>query len=219
MVFADLKGDGQLDPGDPSAVTNAQGQFTLAGLAAGSVTIRMVLLPGELQSTPLLHLTVTSGLDLTTTTLGVRPTVLPTAPTLTRRRQNPNHPGGCHQPGRTRRCRAAGQHLPRRHVEHPRRHRRRRGERTPRACGSSLWMQADPGKAWALSRWRPPRLLGDNDEIRFLPAAGYFGTAEIIYRAWNQKTGARRRDSDLGAPSATGGTTAFSSNQAVARSW
>ena len=39
VVFLDLNGDGTLDPGDPTATTNAQGQFTLGGGLAGEFPV------------------------------------------------------------------------------------------------------------------------------------------------------------------------------------
>ena len=44
-VFIDLKGDGKLDPGDPSTKTNAQGLFSFPGLKPGTTGRVRVLLP------------------------------------------------------------------------------------------------------------------------------------------------------------------------------
>lgn len=44
-VFIDLKGDGKLDPGDPSTKTNAQGLFSFPGLKPGTTGRVRLLLP------------------------------------------------------------------------------------------------------------------------------------------------------------------------------
>ncbi len=49
-VFVDLKGDGMLDPGDPSAVTDANGDYQITGLAIGSYKVRVVGYPGDFTS-------------------------------------------------------------------------------------------------------------------------------------------------------------------------
>jgi hypothetical protein len=47
-VYVDLKGDGKLDPGDPTATTDTNGNFTITGLAPGGpYAIRLVSFPGE----------------------------------------------------------------------------------------------------------------------------------------------------------------------------
>jgi uncharacterized delta-60 repeat protein len=51
-VYADLNNNGQLDPGEPSALTDASGNFTLSNLPIGPTIIRQILLPGERQSYP-----------------------------------------------------------------------------------------------------------------------------------------------------------------------
>lgn len=45
-VYADLKNDGSLDVGDPSATTDAAGNYQLTGLSAGTYLIRIVPDPG-----------------------------------------------------------------------------------------------------------------------------------------------------------------------------
>ena len=45
-VYADLKNDGNLDAGDPTATTDRSGNYQLTGLAAGTYTIRLVPHPG-----------------------------------------------------------------------------------------------------------------------------------------------------------------------------
>jgi uncharacterized delta-60 repeat protein len=43
VVYADLNNNSKLDPGEPSAISNSSGQYTLTGLPAGPVIIREVL--------------------------------------------------------------------------------------------------------------------------------------------------------------------------------
>lgn len=51
-VYIDSNGDGKLEPGDPTAVTDSDGFYQFTGLAAGTYTIREVLMPGYLLSSP-----------------------------------------------------------------------------------------------------------------------------------------------------------------------
>lgn len=52
-VYADLKNDGMPDSGDPSAITSADGSYTLSGLTAGTTyTIREVVPAGYAQTAP-----------------------------------------------------------------------------------------------------------------------------------------------------------------------
>jgi streptogramin lyase len=63
-VFVDLNGDGKLDPGDPTAVTDSLGNYTITGLTPGTYTLRVLTLPGETVTTPTgggLAVTVTGG--------------------------------------------------------------------------------------------------------------------------------------------------------------
>jgi streptogramin lyase len=46
-VYLDLKGDGTLDPGDPTAVSGSNGWFVFNGVAPGNYTIRLVTYLGE----------------------------------------------------------------------------------------------------------------------------------------------------------------------------
>lgn len=47
VIYADLNDNGKLDPGEPMAVTNSQGNYTLSNLPAGSLIIRQVLQSGQ----------------------------------------------------------------------------------------------------------------------------------------------------------------------------
>jgi hypothetical protein len=49
-VYADLKNDGHVDVGDPTATTDASGAYQLTGLPAGTFTIRLVADPGWRQT-------------------------------------------------------------------------------------------------------------------------------------------------------------------------
>jgi streptogramin lyase len=51
-VYLDLRGDGRLDPGDPTAVTDATGYYLFTGLAPGSYTVRAVTYPGDVVTNP-----------------------------------------------------------------------------------------------------------------------------------------------------------------------
>jgi streptogramin lyase len=51
-VFLDLKGDGRLDPGDPTANTDALGYYAFTGLPPGTYTVRLALYPGNIATYP-----------------------------------------------------------------------------------------------------------------------------------------------------------------------
>jgi streptogramin lyase len=51
-VFLDLKNDGQFDPGDPTATTNAFGYYTFTGLTPGTYTVRVAPSPGNIVTSP-----------------------------------------------------------------------------------------------------------------------------------------------------------------------
>src|SRR5262249_28185087 len=51
-VFEDLNNNGVLDPGEPSAVTDAGGNYTLAGVFPGTVRLREVPQSGWVRSQP-----------------------------------------------------------------------------------------------------------------------------------------------------------------------
>jgi hypothetical protein len=65
QVYADLNGNGRLDPGEPTTITDAQGNYTLANLAAGAYIIRALPRTGWRQTTPAnnygQHLTLGTG--------------------------------------------------------------------------------------------------------------------------------------------------------------
>jgi hypothetical protein len=50
-VFLDLNHDANLDPGDPSAVTDAGGNFAITNLPSGTYSLRIVLAPSEVVTT------------------------------------------------------------------------------------------------------------------------------------------------------------------------
>jgi streptogramin lyase len=51
-VFLDLRGDGQLDPGDPVVNTDALGYYAFTGLTPGTYTVRLVPYPGNIATYP-----------------------------------------------------------------------------------------------------------------------------------------------------------------------
>lgn len=69
-VFLDLAGTGSLATGDLSTVTDANGHYSFIGLTAGTFTVRAVLPGGDVQTTAVPAITVTSGL-LATANIGL----------------------------------------------------------------------------------------------------------------------------------------------------
>ncbi len=214
VVFADLNGDGKLSPGDPSTITDSQGRFVLTGLPAGAVTIRLVLLAEEQTTTPLLHLTDASGLNLTGVLLGVRSLV--PAPWLSGNGQGETIPEGSSDPSGVNIFALLGNTF---HSTNPH---SLSGIAIVGATGGAQgqWQfSLNGGRTWenlGLVSLSNARLLSDNNKIRFVPAANFYGTATLTYRAWNQTSGQAAGVVNLSAAAATGGTTAFSSAAATA---
>jgi streptogramin lyase len=67
-VFVDLNNDGRLDPGDPSAVTDALGFYQITGLPVASYKVRVVGYPGDF----------TTAASVTTIPGGISQEVVPT---------------------------------------------------------------------------------------------------------------------------------------------
>jgi hypothetical protein len=79
-VFLDLNGTGTLTAGDPTAVTDAGGNYTLTGVPAGTYTVRVVLTALDQLAGSTLAVTA-AGAPLTAQDIGLRPnsSVLPVA--------------------------------------------------------------------------------------------------------------------------------------------
>jgi hypothetical protein len=78
------------------------------------------------------------------------------------------------------------------------------------AEGIGRWQFSADGQAWAdLGPVSPrkSRLLRPTDRVRFVPAAGWTGTARLTYRAWDQSQGVAGGMADTTLP---GGVSAFS---------
>jgi virginiamycin B lyase len=76
-VFLDLRGDGQLDPGDPVVNTDALGYYAFTGLTPGTYTVRLVPYPGNIATYPnnsTQTVTVTGGSLGSPSQLGLLPT-------------------------------------------------------------------------------------------------------------------------------------------------
>ncbi len=71
-VFVDLKGDGRDDPGDPSAVTEANGTYTIPGVPVGTFNVRLAAYPGDITSP--VSITTTGGQYTPNLNLTVQPT-------------------------------------------------------------------------------------------------------------------------------------------------
>jgi subtilisin family serine protease len=217
VVYVDLNGDGRFDAGDPSTVTNAQGRFTLNGLPPGATTVRLVLLAGERQTTPVLSVTVSSGLDWTGAALGVYTQPQPPAPVLTGDGKTDSIPEGSTNPVGQTVASLLGSTV---------RGGNAQGNNGIAVIGVNTGAQGqwqyslDAGRTWAnlgMVSLADARLLGDNTRLRFVPAANWYGTALFYYRAWGGAGGQPGWLVDLSGKGATGGTTAYSSNQAVGR--
>jgi phage baseplate assembly protein gpV len=85
MLYIDLDGSGVLKAGDPTATTDANGNYQFTGLGAGTYTIRPVLFGGVLVSAPASganQVTVTSGMSVTGANFGEVPTSIAVPLTL-----------------------------------------------------------------------------------------------------------------------------------------
>src|SRR5207248_1389163 len=79
-VYLDLNNNKALDAGEPTAVTNAQGQYNFTGVAPGTYNLRLALFPGEVVTAPTGNgytVTVTGGSN--TTGLNFADTITSTA--------------------------------------------------------------------------------------------------------------------------------------------
>jgi hypothetical protein len=83
-VFIDLNADDTLDAGDPTAVTDANGNYSFANMAPGSYVVRVVTLGGELQSPQAGSslVVITNGSSVTGENLGLVPTSIAVPLTL-----------------------------------------------------------------------------------------------------------------------------------------
>jgi len=74
QVYADLNGNGRLDPGEPSTFTDAQGNYRFTNLAPGPYIIRALPKTGWRQTTPAnnygQHLTLGAGQSLSNANFG-----------------------------------------------------------------------------------------------------------------------------------------------------
>lgn len=71
-IYVDVNGDGTFDAGDPSAVTDANGQFSISDVPPGSYNLRVATLPGDVAST--LTVTPTGGQLIQNQNLLIQPT-------------------------------------------------------------------------------------------------------------------------------------------------
>jgi hypothetical protein len=84
-VFIDMNGTGVLEPGDPQAVTDSSGNFTINGVSPGTYLLHVVTFPGDTVvttgSTGLL-VSVTAGTNVTGADVGLvlASTILPNTP-------------------------------------------------------------------------------------------------------------------------------------------
>lgn len=68
VIYVDLQNDGEFDYGDPSAVTDASGNYTITGVTPGTYAIRQVVQDGYTQTSPVSfaqQATVVAGQTLT----------------------------------------------------------------------------------------------------------------------------------------------------------
>jgi streptogramin lyase len=82
-VYVDLHADGKLDAGDPSAIADAFGDFTITGVPVGTYTVRALPFPGDSSTTQ--SVTTVGGQLTTGVSLTVRQTssILPLSSSVT----------------------------------------------------------------------------------------------------------------------------------------
>jgi len=71
QVYLDANGNGDLDQGEQTTMTDAEGRFAFHGMGPGSATLRAVAPAGQVAGNSA-QLTVTSGLNLASLALGLR---------------------------------------------------------------------------------------------------------------------------------------------------
>jgi hypothetical protein len=214
FVYADRDGNGRRDPGEVGVWTDSQGRFTLSGLAPGTVQIRVDLPAGLAQTTPLLSITVTSGLSRSDLAIGARPQRANAAPTLsgdgptTTINEDDRPLAGF--PVSTLDSTFADSDA-----------NAQRGVAVVETVGTDWgrWQYSiDAGRSWsdvgAVSLTRA-LMLRAQDLLRFIPNPDANGTATIRYNAWDRTTGTWGLRVDLTA--ARGGNGAFSTASAVSR--
>jgi cyclophilin family peptidyl-prolyl cis-trans isomerase len=74
-VFLNNDGSGVPDSNNPSAVTNANGNFTFSGLTAGTYTVEEVLPPNDSLTTPMQTVTVSANATASGVVFGDRPSI------------------------------------------------------------------------------------------------------------------------------------------------
>jgi hypothetical protein len=75
-VFLDRNGNGLRDAGEPSVVTDSSGNYVLSGVAAGTYTLRVEPLSGDVPTAPageMYPVSVATGADLTGQNFGLQP--------------------------------------------------------------------------------------------------------------------------------------------------
>src|SRR5207237_4157970 len=74
QVYIDANGDFQFDAGDPAALTDAAGNYTLSGLAPGRYIVQVALPAGWVGSYGFQDVTLLSGQSLTVPPIGIAQT-------------------------------------------------------------------------------------------------------------------------------------------------
>lgn len=83
----------------------------------------------------------------------------------------------------------------------------------PPASAATVWYQLSGSTTWTQitsASASSALLLPSNAAIQFRPAAGFVGTAQLRFRAWDQTTGLIEGRAALSSLSSTGGSTAYS---------